>query len=209
MRKSLFSMFLGIVFVSALALNAYAQMCDCMGRSGGCMQGMGHPDMSSMHGMGCMQAGGMMMDDDHPMWKRLKSLGLDEKQKDAVKALHTKTMKEMIRKQADAQIADIELKNLLDKDPVDMKAVEAAAKKSESFRTAMFLAHVTAHEELKSILTSDQRKRLKELLAMGNGQWAGMHDGWRRGAQRHANARTHALNLTCRGYFSLAFSLIL
>ncbi len=162
MRKRLFGMFLGFIFISALALNANAQM-------SGCMQGMGHPGMSQMHGMGCMEAGGMMMDDDHPMWKRLESLGLDEKQKDAVKALQTKTMKEMIRKKADAQIADIDLKNLLEKDPVDMKAVEAAVKKSESSKTAMFLVHVSAREELKSILTPDQRKRLKEMPAMGNG----------------------------------------
>jgi Spy/CpxP family protein refolding chaperone len=163
MRKSLFSMFLGFIFVSALTLNAYAQMCGSMGGSGSCMQG------GMMMGMGCMQAGGMMMDDDHPMWKHLVGLGLDEKQKEAIKALQTKTMKEMIRKKADAQIADIDLKNLLDKDPVDMKAVEATVKKSESFKTAMFLAHISAREELKSILTPDQRKRLKEMPATGHG----------------------------------------
>ncbi len=162
MKKRLFGMFLGFTFVSALAWIAHAQMCGCMGPGSGMQGGM-------MHSMGCMQTGGMMMDDNHPMWKHLESLGLDEKQKDAIKTLQTKTMKEMIRKKADAQIADIELQNLLDKDPVDMKAVEAAAKKSESFRTAMYLTHISAYEELKSILTPEQRKRLKEIIATGHG----------------------------------------
>ncbi len=183
MRKSLFSMFLGFAFVSALAWSAYAQMCGCMGGPGSGMQG------GMMQGMGCMQAGGMMMDDDHPMWKHLMSLGLDEKQKDAIKALQTKTMKEMIRKKADAQIAAIELQNLLDKDSVDMKAVEAAVKKSESFRTAMYLAHISAHEELKSILTPEQRKRLKEMTAMGHGP--GCAGGMMSGDTEHKDMPMH------------------
>ncbi len=168
MRKNLIGILFGFTLVFALAWSAYAQMCGCMdgpggGMQGGMMKGMEHP------GMGCMQAGGMMMDQEHPMWTNLAGLGLDEKQKDAVKALQTKTMKEMIRKKADAQIADLELKGLLEKDPVDMKAVEAAVKKSESFRTAMYLTHISAHEELKTILTPEQRKRMKEMGMAGHG----------------------------------------
>ncbi len=173
MRKNLISIFLGFIFVSALALNAFAR-CGCVdgpgsGMHGEMMQGMGQPDMGPMHCRGGMPMCGMMMDDNHPMWRRLMDLGLDEKQEDAIKALRTKTMKEMVRKKADVQIADIELRNLLDKDPVDMKAVEAAVKKSESFRTAMFLARIGAREELKSILSPDQRKRLKEMMGHGPG----------------------------------------
>src|ERR1700690_2590416 len=155
MKKSLISMFFGFIFISALALNANAQMCGCLdGSSGGMqgrmMEGMEHQGMGTMHGMGGMQGGGMMMGDDHPMWKQLMGLGLDEKQKEALKALRSKTMKDMAKKTAEKQIAGIELKDLLDKAPVDMKAVEAAVKKSESLKTEMFLAHVKAHEEMKS-----------------------------------------------------------
>ena len=169
MRKVLIGVFFSFIFISALSLNAYAQMCGCMGGSGGGMRGgmmggMEHQGMSMMHGMG-----GMMMDDDHPMWKHLMGLGLDEKQKEALKALRSKMMKDMAKKGADRQIAGIELKDLLDKDPVDMKAVEAAVKKSESLRTEMFLAHVRAHEEMKSILTPEQRKQFKEMMASGAG----------------------------------------
>ncbi len=183
MRKSLVSIFFGFIFIAALVSNAKAQMCGCMGGKGGGMQeggmmgGMGHQDMGMMHGMGGMQGGGMMMDDDHPMWKHLMSLGLDDKQKDALKALRSKMMKDMAKRRADMQIAGIELKDLLDKDPVDMKAVEASVRKNEALKTEMFLAHIKAHEEIKSILTPDQRKRLKEMMEAGRGAGCGMMGG--------------------------------
>jgi len=179
MRKSLVSIFFGFIFIAALASNTQAQMCGCMGEKGGgmpeggMMGGMKHQDMGMMHGMGNMQ-GGMMMDDDHPMWKHLMGLGLDDKQKDALKALRSKTMKDMAKRSADKQIAGIELRDLLDKDPVDMKSVEASVKKNESLKTEMFLARIKAHEEMKSILTADQRKRLKEAMEKGHGAGCGM-----------------------------------
>jgi Spy/CpxP family protein refolding chaperone len=183
MRKSLAGMFFGFIFIAALVSNAQAQMCGCMGekdegmQKGSMMGGMGHQGMGMMHGMGGMQGGGMMMDDDHPMWKHLMGLGLDDKQKDALKALRSKTMKDMVKRQADKQIAGIELKDLLDKDPVDMKSVEASMRKNESLKTEMFLAHIKAHEEMKSILTPDQRKRLKEMMAPGRDAGCGMMGG--------------------------------
>jgi len=183
MRKSLISIFFGIIFTAALTLTAQAQMCGCMGEKGGGMQeggmmgGMGHQEMGMMHGMGGMPGGGMKMDDDHPMWKHLMSLGLDDKQKDALKALRSKTMKDMVKKNADMQIAGIELKDLLDKDPVDMKAVEASMKKNGSLKTEMALAHIRAREEMKSLLTPDQRKKLKDMMEAGPGAGCGMMHG--------------------------------
>ena len=170
MRKSLMSIFFGFIFISALALNANAQMPGCMDGSGGGMPGgkmecMEHQGMDMMQGMGGMQGCGMMMEDDHPMLKHIMDLGLDEKQKEAFKALRSRTMKDMIKKRADKQIAGVELRDLLGKDVVDMKAVEASAKKNESLRTEMFLTHIRAHEEMKSILTPEQRKRLKDMMA--------------------------------------------
>ena len=171
-------------------------MCGCMGGSGGGMQGgmmegMGHKGMGMMHGMGGMQGGGMMMDDDHPMWKQLMGLGLDEKQKEALRALRSKTMKYMLKKRADKQIAGIELKDLLDKDPVDMKAVEASVKKSESLRTEMFLAHIKAREEMKSLLTPDQRKRLKEMMEGGPGAGCNMMGGMMQGGAEAKDMPMH------------------
>jgi Spy/CpxP family protein refolding chaperone len=178
MRKGLVSIFFGFIFTAALVSIAQAQMCGCMGeKGGGMMGGMGHQGMGMMHGMGGMQGGAMMMDDDHPMWKHLMGLGLDDKQKDALKALRSKTMKDMAKRMADIQIASIELKDLLDKEPVDMKSLEASVRKNGSLKMDMFLAHIKAHEEMKSILTPDQRKRLKEMMEAGHGAGCGMMGG--------------------------------
>ena len=191
MRKSLISIFFGIIFIAAAALTAQAQACGGCMQEGGMMGGMGHQDMGMMHGMGGMQGGGMKMDDDHPMWKHLMSLGLDDKQKDALKALRSKTMKDMVKKKADMQIAGIELKDLLDKDPVDMKAVEASMKKNESLKTEMFLAHIKAREEMKSLLTPDQRKKLKDMMEAGPGAGCGMMGGMMHGDAEHKDMPMH------------------
>jgi len=183
MRKSFVVICFVVIFISALVANAQAQMCGCMGgkdggmKEGGMRGGMGHRDMDMMHGMGYMKGGGMMMDDDHPMWKHLMGLGLDDKQMDALKALRSNTMKDMIKRIADKQIASIELKELLDKDPVDMKSVEASVRKNESLKSEMFLAHIKAHEALKSILTPEQRKQLKEMIKADRGAACDMTGG--------------------------------
>ncbi len=185
MRKNLVSIL--FVFISitiaALVSTAQAQMCGCMGekgesmQEGGMMGGMGHQGMGMMPGMDGMKGGEMMRDDHHAMWKNLMDLGLDAQQKDALEALRSKTMKDMIRKKADEQIADLEIKDLLDKNPVDMKAVETLVKKKESLRAEMFIAHIKAREEMKSVLTPDQWKRLKEMMETGHRGGCGMKGG--------------------------------
>ena len=83
----------------------------------------------------------------------------------------------MLKKRADKIIAHVELQDLLEKEPVDMKAVEASAKKNESIATDMFLAHVRAHEEVKALLTPEQRKKFKEMLEEPPCDCGMMHHG--------------------------------
>ncbi|MFH0788140.1 MAG: hypothetical protein V2B13_11085 [Pseudomonadota bacterium] len=107
-----------------------------------------------------------MMAEEHLLWRPLEELGLDEKQKKELREIKGRLIKEMIRKRADEQIAGIELKEILDKDPVDMKSVETKLKRIETIRTEMHLAPIRATEEIKTKLTSDQRKKLQERLKM-------------------------------------------
>ena len=186
MRRSLVGVILGFIFVAVAAVHADAQMCGCMEKSGGgmhggmMMEGMEHPGM--MHGMGGGMHGDDMMGDSHPLWKRVMELNLDDKQKEALKALHTKTVKDVVRKRADKTIAHVELQDLLEKEPIDMKAVEASAKKNEAISTDMFLAHVRSHEEVKALLTPEQRKKFKEILEAGPGGCGMMHHEGHHGA---------------------------
>ena len=123
------------------------------------------PSMMGMMGKGSEMGPGMM--GEHHILGKLMSLGLDEKQKEAVKEIVRKTMKETIKKRADLDIARIDLRDLLDKDSVNMRAVESKLKQIASLETDIHLSHIKAHEEIKSELTPDQRKKLKEMMEHG------------------------------------------
>lgn len=87
------------------------------------------------------------------------------------KEIMNKVMKEMIKKRTDEQIAGIvaikglliETEELLDKYPVDLKAVKKKLKQIEAVRSEMEFTLIKGGEENKSILTSDQRKRFKTM----------------------------------------------
>ena len=174
MRTRVIAFCVGLVVIAVFAVNANAQKCECMGGEG-----------KEMHGMGGMHDCGMM-GDDHPMWKQIMGLGLDDKQKDALKELRSRVMKDMAGRRADMQAAGNVLQELLDKDTVDMKAVEGALRKKEGLRTEMLLAHVRAHEEMKAILTPEQRKKLKQLMEQGKPCCKMMH-----GREGHTDKPVH------------------
>ncbi len=135
------------------------------------------------HGMGSeMMCGcgmdGQMMEAEHHMSKHLKSLSLDEQQKTLIGEIKSRMMKETIRRTADMRIVQIELKDLLSQDPVDMKAVEAKVKQLEMMRTEMHLSHIKAIEYIRTKLTPEQRKKLREMIEAGPmmGGMGMMHD---------------------------------
>lgn len=99
--------------------------------------------------------------------ERLRTLGLDEKQMGAVQSIHFRTRKDMIRMKADVQVARVELREILSKDPVDLKAAEAAVKKIEGIQSEMKLTHIKVREEIKSNLTPEQRKKFVAMTGMG------------------------------------------
>jgi Spy/CpxP family protein refolding chaperone len=117
---------------------------------------MGPPFMERMKGV-----------PEHPLWRRLMDLGLDMQQKESIKEIKSRTMKEMIRNRADGHIAGIELRELLDKDTVDMKAVEMKLRQIETVNTAMHHAFIRAIEDVKSKLTPEQRIKFKEMIGIG------------------------------------------
>ena len=119
------------------------------------------------HGMGSGMMCGCGMDGQMMGTEHLKSLNLDEQQKAFIGEIKSRMQKETIRRTADMRIVQIELKDLLSKDPVDMKAVEAKAKQLEMMRTEMHLSHIKAMEDCKAKLTPQQRKKLREMIEAG------------------------------------------
>jgi hypothetical protein len=75
--------------------------------------------------------------------------------------------KEEILKGAELEVTRIELEEILDKEPLDLKAVETHLKKAEALMTGIRLASIKAGEELKAILTQPQKEALKSFHRMG------------------------------------------
>ena len=89
-------------------------------------------------------------------------LNLDEKQKEAIREIENSAVKELIRKKADEQIAEIELRDFLDEDTVDLKAVEAKLKQIGIIKTESRLIIIKSVEKMKEKLTLTQRAMLKK-----------------------------------------------
>ncbi len=163
MKKVLFVLVCSVILMPFWVSHSDAQMCGCMGEGGhGGMMGGRHEGMGMMHEMGPgMREGGQHM------WRILMGLNLDDQQKETLKAIRSRAMKEMVRKRADLQIAHMEQRELLDKDPVDMKAVEAKLRQIESMKTDMHLSMLKAMEDVKAKLTPEQRKKFREMMEKG------------------------------------------
>lgn len=107
---------------------------------------------------------GVGMEVDHPLWLDLPRLNIDRNRMDAIHEIEIRTAKESIRKRAELQVALIELRELLAKDPVEVNGVEAKLKQIAALRTDTQLARIKAIEEIKGKLTSEERKKFREFL---------------------------------------------
>ncbi len=107
---------------------------------------------------------GVGMDMEHSLWLDLPRLSIDKNRMDVIREIEVRTVKEGIRKRAELQVASIELGELLKKDPVDLKVVEAKLKQIAALKTDLQLARIKAIEEIKGKLTSEERKKLREFL---------------------------------------------
>ncbi|HWR58547.1 MAG TPA: periplasmic heavy metal sensor [Thermodesulfovibrionales bacterium] len=139
MRKGLVGLFLGFLFLAFTQGSSFADM-------GGKNWDMG------------------MRGAEHRMWVHLKDLGLDDNQKEAMKDIRSRAEKDAVKKKADLQLAGIDLRDILRKDPVDIKAAEAKLKQLEALRTDLHLARIMVMEEVKSKLTPEQRKKFTKSL---------------------------------------------
>ncbi len=150
MKRVIVGLLSGFVLLGLASQYSFAQMCG-----------------SAREGMETRHDGRGIMKRDHYLWRRLAGLGLDEKQMAAVKEIKSRVAKESARKRADLQIAKIDFRDILDKDQVDMTAIEGALKKMASIQSDIRLSHIKAMQEIKAILTPEQRKKFKEVRERG------------------------------------------
>ena len=126
-------------------------------------------------GMGVGGGGGMgMWDGGHAMYV-INALGLDDNQSAEVKSILHQLQKEMIKKRADIEVAEVELKEILEKDPVDVKTAETKVKQIASLKTEAAMMHIQGIADVKAKLTPEQKKKMTEMMRMrgmghGNGR---------------------------------------
>jgi len=160
MKRIVIGFMLGLLVLAFAPQYSFAETCGCSEGSGRDSQGM--PMMSPMQ-----HDGTRMTRRGHHLWKALMRLGLDEKQKAAIREIKSRVMKDTIRKRADIAVARIDLREILHKDQVDMSAAEATLNKIASLQTSIRLSHIQAMQEIKAKLTPEQRKKFKEMHEMG------------------------------------------
>jgi len=163
MKKVMMGVLTGFLFLAVAAQATYANECGCSGPTDRGRMEYGRPAAPWMmhHGGGAMYGQPRAA---HFLWRKLMGLGLSDQQKDALKAIRLRVEKDTIRKRADLELARLDLRELLHKDQVDMKAVETSLQKVASVRTDLTLTHIKAWEEAKATLTPEQRAKLKEDL---------------------------------------------
>ena len=132
--------------------------------------------------MGMMEGGGMGghmgMMEPGPMLRMLNTeLALSEGQEKPLKDILYQVTKTSIKQQADVRVAELELQQLLDADPVEMGKVEGKLKDIEALRTAHRLNLIKAHEQAKSILTPEQRQKLERIHDRLHGMRGMMGEG--------------------------------
>jgi Spy/CpxP family protein refolding chaperone len=113
-----------------------------------------------------------------------QELGLSDAQVTQIRKLHLDQRKAAIKRRADAQLARIELQELMQAPTVDEKAVALRVKEISDIQAANIKARVDTMLAMKKILTPEQQEKMKQ-LHRGRMQGPGMGpDGEGRGMMR-------------------------
>jgi len=124
------------------------------------MMGSGMMEMRESGGMG----GHMGMMEPGHMLRMLKTeLTLSEGQEKQLQDILYQVTKTTVKQRADVRVAEIELQQLLDTDPIEMGKIEGRLKDIEGLRTALRLNIIKAHEQAKGVLSPEQRQKLEDI----------------------------------------------
>jgi Spy/CpxP family protein refolding chaperone len=137
------------------------------GMMGSCGMGGG------MHGCSGMCAGmkemcGGMMGEKGQCCKRdfflccKDHLELTDEQVTSLKTMRMQFLRGDIQKDADLKLAELELKELMSADKLDMPAVEKKIKAIHGMKADKKIAHLKAFEKAKGVLTPEQMEKKKE-----------------------------------------------
>lgn len=124
---------------------------------GGGKEGYGHGMMGMGMGMMHSSTGHLI----RHLLKHEKDIGLTSDQVAKLKEMQLNLDKTRIKAEADIQIAERELKALIDEEKSDLGAIEAKLKQSEGLQVGLRLAAIKARRDVLGLLTPEQRSKEK------------------------------------------------
>lgn len=92
-------------------------------------------------------------------WK--EQLGLTAAQERTLRELRANFEKEAVRRSSEIEVAELELKGLLEQETVDLGKVEEQAKKIALLRADLRVARIKTIEAGKALLTQEQRRKFE------------------------------------------------
>ena len=133
-------------------------MMGCCGMGGGM-----HAEMGGCSGM----CAGMMGEKEQCCRREFflcckEQLELTDEQVTSLKSIKMDLMKGEIQMEADLKLAELELKELMSADKLDMPKVEKKIKAIHGMKADKKIAHLRAFEKAKGILTPEQMEKRKE-----------------------------------------------
>lgn len=148
--------------------------CSFVSAQMGMMHGEG---MGMMHGegMGMMQGEGMMMgrlikdasDDKYSLSlciSRAEEIGLSDEQLAKIKSLHYGQIKSLISLEADKDIKQLEINELLDKASLDLPKIEEKVRDLYEKKLEIKMERLKTRQEVRSLLSEEQQNKLKSLI---------------------------------------------
>ena len=99
------------------------------------------------------------------MLRHRDQLGLSSEQVQGLERLRNDFQREVIKSEADLRIAEMDLSNLLNADPVDLQKVEAKLREAERLKADLRFGRIRTIEKGKALLSKEQRTKLNDLIA--------------------------------------------
>lgn len=110
---------------------------------------------------------GILAGDDMPghLLHMVHLLDLTDEQEKDIEKIHFGYKKDSIRKNADIDVAEVELREILAKEPVSMENAEKKIRAIANFRADLSVMHLKTQEAVKAKLTPEQLEKLKKHIA--------------------------------------------
>ena len=140
------------------------------------------PDQMGPGAMGQMMAGGKGFGMFRP--DMMEKIGFTKEQKDTIQNMHSEHRKDMIKKNADQELAEIDLQDMLRKDKPDMDLVKGQMQKIGSLKADIEFAGIKMHIDIKGILTDEQKTKLEKIIQDQKAMMKGNIQQGRRGENR-------------------------